>query len=283
MFPGVKSWYLRCDEPAAAKWRRAMDPYPPGNIRTNRTSRTEPLGPLGPGHQPDRRRRSRRLLGVAGASIGRRLWRLTSLVAVVAAAVVALVLALSAVHLLPRLGNPFAETTVVRSPPVPLKSISSLSRYEAASGSFQVIVDFNVRSTWLPSFIVGSRTLFVGQGTDIAFVDFSNLKGSAITVSPNRTSVTVRVPPPRLEPAVLNVRRSHVFATQQGLFTRIANFFSSNPNSQQRVYVLAEQKIQAAARHSALLIQAQHNTKVMLTGLLRSLGFHQVTIVFRPA
>ena len=49
-------------------------------------------------------------------------------------AVLVLILVLSAVHLLPQLRNPFAETTTVRSQPVILKSITNLSRYEAASG-----------------------------------------------------------------------------------------------------------------------------------------------------
>ncbi len=202
------------------------------------------------------------------------------MVAVVAAAAVAVALALSAVHLLPQFRNPFAETTVDRSSPVLLKSISSLSRYEAASGSFQVVVNLDVRTSWLPSFVEGTQTLFVGEGTDIAFVDFSKLKGSAITVSHNRTAVTVRVPRAQLEPAVLNVRHSYVFAQQQGLLNRIGNFLSGNPNSQHQVYVLAQQKIQSAARHSALLTQAQRNTKGMLTGLLTSLGFRQVAITF---
>ena len=164
-----------------------------------------------------------------------------------------------------------------------LKSISALSRYEAATGSFQVVVNLDRRVSWLPSFIEGSQTLFVGQGTDIAFVDFSELKGSAIKVSHNRRSVTISVPTARLEPAVLNVKRSYVFAEQQGLLNRIGNFFSGNPNSQHEVYVVAQRKIQAAARHSALLTQAQRNTRAMLTGLLRSLGFHQVTVAFTSA
>src|ERR1700692_4234384 len=52
-------------------------------------------------------------------------------------AVIVLVVVLSAVHLLPQLRNPFAETTTVRSQPVILKSITELSRYEAASGSVE--------------------------------------------------------------------------------------------------------------------------------------------------
>jgi len=48
-------------------------------------------------------------------------------------AVVALLVVLSAVHLLPQLRNPFKTTTTVSSQPPLLKSITALSRYEAAS------------------------------------------------------------------------------------------------------------------------------------------------------
>jgi hypothetical protein len=201
-------------------------------------------------------------------------------IAVAVAVIVAVVLVLSAVRLLPQFRNPFAETTVDRSQPVVLKSISSLSRYEAASGSFQVVVDLSMRSSWLPSFIEGTQTLFIGAGTDIAFVDFSRLSGTAIAVSANHTAVTIKLPAAQLEPAALNVRQSYVFGEQQGLLNRLSSFFSGNPNSQQQVYILAQQKIQNAARHSALITQADKNTKSMLVGLMRSLGFQQVTVNF---
>ena len=194
--------------------------------------------------------------------------------------VLVLLLVLSAVHLLPQLRNPFAETTTVRSQPVILKSITNLSRYEAASGSFQVVVDLTKRSSLIPSFLEGSETLFIGQGTDIAYVDFTTLKSGAIAVNANRTAVTVTLPKPRLEPAVLNVNQSYVYAEQQGLFNRIGNFFSGNPNSQQQVYQIAQQKIGTAARQSPLLADAQKNTEGMLTGMLTSLGFKRVTVTF---
>ena len=201
-------------------------------------------------------------------------------IAVAIAAVLVLVLVLSAVHLLPQLRNPFAETTTVRSQPVILKSITSLSRYEAASGSFEVVVDLTKRTSLIPSFLEGSETLFIGQGTDIAVVDFSGLRNQAITMNANRTAVTVTLPKAQLEPAALNVNQSYVYAQQQGLFNRIGNFFSGNPNSQQQVYQIAQQKIQAAARQSPLLAEAQKNTEGMLTGMLTSLGFQRVTVSF---
>jgi hypothetical protein len=92
--------------------------------------------------------------------------------------------------------------------------------------------------------------------------------------------VTVRLPQPQLEPATLNVRQSYVFAQQQGLLNRIGNLFSGNPGSQQQVYIAAQQKIQAAASHSPLLAQAKSNTRGMLTSMLHSLGFSQVTVIF---
>ena len=196
------------------------------------------------------------------------------------AVIVAGVFGLTALHLLQHLRNPFAESTTVRSQPPLLKSITSLSRYQAASGSFQVIVNLSRKTPYLPSFIEGSDTLFVGQGTVAAYDDFSQLASRDIQVSRGRTAVTVRLPEPRLGPATLDVRRSYVFAQQQGLLNRIGNFFSGNPDSQQQVYILAQQRIQAAASHSPLLAQARTSTRNMLTGMLHALGFRQVTVIF---
>ena len=211
-----------------------------------------------------------------------RLPRVGSLAGIVGAiaAIGVLIVVLSAVHLLPQLRNPFAQTTTVRSEPVILKSITQLSRYEAASGSFEVVVDITKRTSLIPSFLAGSETLFVGQGSDIAFVDFSQLKSQAIKVNADRTDVTVTLPKAQLEPAVLNPSQSYVYAEQQGLFNRVGNFFSGNPNSQQQVYIAAQQKIETAARHSALLAEAERNTRAMLDGMLTSLGFAHVTVTF---
>src|SRR5262249_18475287 len=193
------------------------------------------------------------------------------------AAVAVLVIALSAVHLLPQLRNPFAEKTTVTSQPVLLKSITALSRYEAASGSFQVVIDLSQHSL-LPPFLQGSETLFIGQGTAIAFVNFAQLKGQALRVAASRSAVAVTLPRAQLEPAVLNVRQSYVYAQQRGLLNRIGDFFGGNPNGQQQIYVAAQQKISAAARHSPLLAEAERNTRAMLNGMLGSLGFKRVTV-----
>jgi hypothetical protein len=193
--------------------------------------------------------------------------------------ILAVLLVGSAVHLFPQLRNPFSETTTDRSGPVVLKSIVQLSRYEAASGNFQVVVDISSGGI-LPSFLEGSDTMFIGVGTDNAFVDFSNLKGNAVQVSQDRLTASIALPHAQLETANLDVKQSYVFAQQQGLFTRINSFLGGNPNSQQAVYELAQKKIEQAAAQSAVKTDAERNTRAMLVSLLQSLGFKNVTVTF---
>jgi Protein of unknown function (DUF4230) len=196
------------------------------------------------------------------------------------AGVVVLVVVASAVHLLPQLRNPFSETTKTTSGPVLLESITELSRYEAASGTFQVVVDISSGGSFLPSFLEGSDTLFIGVGTDNAYVDFSTLKGNSVVVSPDRLTVSITLPHAQLEQANLNVQDSYVFASQQGLFTQVNSFLDGNPNSQQAVYEQAQKDITAAAAKSQLLADAERNTKTMLVSLLQSLGFKNITITY---
>ena len=115
------------------------------------------------------------------------------------AVLIAALLVLSAVHLLPQLRNPFTETTTDRSGPVLLKSITALSRYEAASGSFQVVVDLSQRPRSCRRSSRAVDTLFIAQGSEIAFVDFSRWAGRS---GSRRTAPRSRstCPPPSSSP-----------------------------------------------------------------------------------
>ncbi|MFB9721575.1 DUF4230 domain-containing protein [Planobispora longispora] len=204
----------------------------------------------------------------------RRRWRL------LAGLLVAAVLLLVGGRLAWSWMNPFGETTVDRSQPVLLQSIHNLSRFEAATGNFQVIVDLEKDADFLPDAVKGTRTLFVGAGGVDAYVDFSGLAKDALTVSPDRTEVTVRLPRAQLEKPNLDNRRSYVYAQERGLFDRVSDFLSSSPSNQQELYVLAEKKIAEAALASDLRNRADQNTKMMLQGMLTGLGFEKVTVKF---
>jgi hypothetical protein len=176
--------------------------------------------------------------------------------------------------------NPFGLRTVDRSPPVLLQSIQDMSRFQAAAGNFQVIVDLEKDAPFLPDAVKGSRTLFVGVGSVDAYVDFAGLKDDAITVSADRTTVTVRLPRAQLERPNLDNEKSHVYAAERGLLDRFQDMLSDNPNDQQELYVLAARKIAEAAAASDLRDRADKNTKLMLEGMLKSLGFTTVVIKY---
>lgn len=187
---------------------------------------------------------------------------------------------LAAFALLPRLPNPFAEREVDRSQPVLLEQIRDLSRYQAASGNFQVVIDLEQDAPFLPSALLGERTLFVAAGTVDAYVEFAAIANGAIQVSADRKTASVRLPHAELEPVNLDHKRSHIFASQRGVLNRLADLLADNPGDQQRLYVLAERKIFAAAKRSDLQRQAEQNTRSMLVGMLGSLGYTKVTVRF---
>ena len=62
------------------------------------------------------------------------------------------------------LGNPFATTTIDRSPPAVLKQLTNLSAYSAAQGRYQQTIDVEDDVSILPSFLAGEHTVFVAPG-----------------------------------------------------------------------------------------------------------------------
>jgi len=110
---------------------------------------------------------------------------------VVFALIVAFCLGLRAINVLPSFDNPFSGKTTDRSQPVLLQSMRDLSRYVAADGSFQVIVDLQENKDNVPEFLLNKRTLFVGSGTVEEYVDFSSIGQDAIKVDNEKNTVQI--------------------------------------------------------------------------------------------
>jgi hypothetical protein len=224
------------------------------------------------------RDRSRRLRPDHGRAEA---WLLGTVAVVVA---VVLVLAFSVVSgwrsWTPSLSNPFAQETTDRSQPVLLRSIQDLSRFTAASGSFEVVIDVETNRRFIPDVILGERTLFVAAGTVDAYVEFGGLAEDALVVDHERNTVAVTLPAPELAPPNLDHERSYVFAQQRGVANRIGDFFSNDPHQHQQVLRLAEMRIAEAADASELRQRAADNTRRMLEGMLGALGFDEVTVTF---
>ncbi|MFE2280731.1 DUF4230 domain-containing protein [Streptomyces sp. NPDC059454] len=201
---------------------------------------------------------------------------------VLGAVVLLLVVLFAGIRLsvLPGLKDLFGTETEDRSGPALLESVQDLSRYDAASGNFQVVVDLEKDAKFLPDAVRGSRTLYVGAGTVDAYVDLGKLDEDDVRVDDDRTSATLRLPHARLGKPALDPERSYAVSKQRGLFDRLGDLFSDNPGSEQAVQKLAVRHIGDAAKESGLTTRAETNTTEMLEGLLRSLGFEKVRISY---
>ncbi|MBQ1095067.1 DUF4230 domain-containing protein [Streptomyces sp. b94] len=182
----------------------------------------------------------------------------------------------------PGLKDLFGTETQDRSGPALLESVQDISRYEAASGNFQVVVDLEKDAKLLPDAIRGTRTLYVGAGTVDAFVDLGKVGEDDVEVNGDRTSATLRLPQAALGEPALDPERSYAVSKQRGLLDRLGDLFSDNPNGEQAVQKLAARHIGDAAKDSELKARAESNTTAMLRGLLHSLGFEEVRVSYGP-
>ncbi|MFI0238523.1 DUF4230 domain-containing protein [Streptomyces sp. NPDC016845] len=193
---------------------------------------------------------------------------------------VVLVLVLTGLRLVHRLTDVFGTETHDRSGPALLKSVRDLSRFEAASGNFQVVVDLEKDTKYLPDAIRGTRTLYIGAGSVDAYVDLGQVGSGDVRVNDARTSATLELPHAKLGDPTLDTDRSYAVSKQRGLLDRLGDMFSDNPNDEQAVRKLAAKHIGEAAKDSGLTARAERNTTDMLRGLLRSLGFKDVKVSY---
>lgn len=176
----------------------------------------------------------------------------------------------------------FGTTKVDRSAPVVLTQLRDMSTYTAATGEFSATVDIEDDVDWVPSFVAGERTIFVGVGSVDATVDFSAISEDAIAVGQDG-AVTITLPAPELAKPVIDPARSRVANRDRGIVNRVAGVFDDNPTSERELYLTAQERLAKAAKGSELRTRAEANTEKMLEGLLGKLGFEQVDVVFTGA
>jgi hypothetical protein len=209
-----------------------------------------------------RRRRGRRGLVRAGVGVG-----------VVALGVVA-------VGQLADWGNPFAEETVDRSTTPLLVSLADLDEYHAATGSFQVVVDIESDTPWVPSMISGERVQFLATGTVDAYVDFADLGPASVKLAADGSEATITLPAPQLGEARIDPDESRVLDRDRGLVDRVGDALGDGGDGESELYSLAEDRLESAAAESDLLERAEDGTRDMLTSLATSLGVDEVTVEF---
>lgn len=220
-----------------------------------------------PGGKPRKPRRGRGLSAVAFV---------TAAVLLVAAVVVVLKLADIGLH------NPFAETPRENPNAVVLAELRDQSRYVAASGRFQTLIDSVQDADYLPDALKGSRELFVAEGDVDGSVDLSGLTENDIKVSEDGKVLTVYVPPAQLSPPRIDPDATRLVSRERGLLDRLGDAIGGgDPTNQQALYQRAQQKISEAAAKSELSKRTEENTTKFLQSLFGGLGYKDVHVVFK--
>ncbi|NNU27783.1 DUF4230 domain-containing protein [Isoptericola sediminis] len=181
---------------------------------------------------------------------------------------------------LPELENPFATEEVDRSDRPVLLGIQNLARFVAAQGNYQVVVDLEQDTKYVPDWLMGERTIFLADGSVEVYVDFRDLPEEAVVVSEDGSTVTVTLPEPAFAEPRIDLEQSRALSDSRGLINRAEDFFADDDGSRQQTLLKAEEMLTAAARESDLESRAEENTRKTLEGLIGGLGYETVEVVF---
>ena len=198
--------------------------------------------------------------------------------------VVLVVAALTLLGLRSLVSWPFGDKEIDRSGPAVLTAMRDLSEYHAASGQYQIVIDIEQDAKYLPDIIKGKRVIFLAIGSVDSYVDFGKLGDDSVTISQDRSTVSITLPRAQLSTPNVDPNQSRVLNQDLGLVDRLGGLFSDQPNPQnQQMYVLAQQRLAQAATEVGLQKKAEDNTRATLETLMRSLGFTTVTVTFATA
>jgi hypothetical protein len=179
--------------------------------------------------------------------------------------------------------SPLEQEVVDRSTPPLLLALDDLDEYHAATGSFQVVIDQERDTPYLPSAISGERTSLLATGSVDAYVDLTDLGPEQVQLSADGRSATITLPAPRLDTPAVDVANSRVLDRDRGLLDRVGDAVADEPVDDTALYAAAGEQMAAAAAQSDLRDRAEANTRDMLTGLGTAFGVPQVTVTFAPA
>ena len=179
--------------------------------------------------------------------------------------------------------DPLEQEVVDRSTPPLLLALDDLTEYHAATGSFQVVIDQERDTPYVPSAISGERTSLLATGSVDAYVDFTDLDAGGVQLSADGTSATITLPAPRLDTPQVDVANSRVLDRDRGLLDRVGDAVADEPADDTALYAAAGEQMAGAAAASDLRARAEENTRDMLAGLGASFGFPTVTVTFAPS
>ncbi|HEY2823334.1 MAG TPA: DUF4230 domain-containing protein [Candidatus Acidoferrum sp.] len=221
----------------------------------------EPLPPL-PELPPPRRSTGAWILGILlGATLA----------VILIGAFVWMTTGLGLLHVLTTLREGSKTTTQINvDQPTVVRQIQQLQRLETVNYSLDKIISGERSNPYFPKFLVGDRLLLVMHGQVVAGIDLAGVHPEDVTVAGDKVSITL--PPAEVFTTSLDNSKTRVYSRETGLLS------STDPFLESEVRQEAERQLTEAALQDGILAMASQNGKTTIAGLLRGIGFHDVSV-----
>jgi hypothetical protein len=171
--------------------------------------------------------------------------------------------------------SPTPTPTLTPTPIVVITHISALGRLETTEFAMRTVIDLENEPSNLWEKIFGTdQLMLVAEGEVVAGIDLTKVKPENIIVQ--GTTVNITLPSPEILYSRIDNEGTHVYERKTGLFRQIDDTLES------RARLLAEQSLVDWAIQRDIYGKAADSGRIQIENLLRSLGFTEIVIHFRP-
>jgi hypothetical protein len=166
------------------------------------------------------------------------------------------------------------------SPPQPLPDVITqvreLSRLEGVSFHVERVVDLKDKQQRMFGLVESEDAiLLIASGEVVAGIDLGRLTLEDVVVSPDRRSVTIKLPHAEIFSARLDSDRTFVHTRKTDLLARRKESLETEARK------AAEQTLRSAAEEGGILKRADESVARTVRALVGSLGFETVKVDFR--
>lgn len=169
------------------------------------------------------------------------------------------------------------ETLAVRPTPSVIVAVRDLARLHTVTHQVDRIVDLRDRQERLFGLVTGEDSiLLVASGEVTAGVDLSELREGDVTINAERRTARIVLPPPRVLSTHLSAEGTYVYSRKTDVLAK------RREDLETRARAEAERTLEDAAIKGGILHRARVNAETTITALVRSLGYDEVRVVWRP-
>lgn len=165
-------------------------------------------------------------------------------------------------------------TPVIQSGAAVVRRIQQLSRLETAAYTVEQVIDVSQgQGNPVFDFLAGDNLLLIAHGKVVAGVDLGMLDASAVTISPDGRTISLRLPPAQIFSSTLDNEKTRVYSRDRRILA------PENKDLETLARQEAERQILLAACEDGVMIRATEAAEISLQKFLGLLDYDEVVVV----